>query len=120
MSFLKNVEGTLNKLGKKSGEVMGAAKVKVEIAKLSNDMNKKKTDLGNAVYQNYTTGNQDNSVIVSICEEIKEIEQKIRQLESEAPKEDLVFEEGVSYCSACGAALIKDAKFCNNCGNKVS
>jgi hypothetical protein len=86
-SFFKKmgetVANTAAQVGSMSADLVNAGKNKVDQLQLESKIKNLKIDLGNLVYEAFTTGNNSsNDKVIAICNEIQQIEQQIAQLES--------------------------------------
>jgi len=86
-SFFKRmgetVANTAAQVGSMSNDLVNAGKNKVDQLQLESKVKNLKIDLGNLVYEAYTSGNNSsNEKVIAICTEIKQIEQQIAQLDS--------------------------------------
>lgn len=86
-SFFKKmgetVANTAAQVGSKSADLVNAGKNKVDQLQLESKVKNLKIDLGNLVYEAFTTGNNSsNDKVIAICNEIKQLEEQIAQLDS--------------------------------------
>lgn len=86
-SFFKKmgetVANTAAQVGSISADIVNAGKSKVDKLQLESKVKNLKIDLGNLVYVAYTSGNNSsNEKVIAICNEIKQIEEQIAQLDS--------------------------------------
>lgn len=102
-------------LGKKSSDLMGVAKLKLEVGKLEKEMENNLSALGNLVYKQYNgeEGNQEEierllNSTRALEKDIAEVEAQIKKLYPKAP-----------VCPNCNTELPTAANYCYICGNKV-
>ena len=128
MSFFQKLsetaKSTASTLGSKSAELMSTGKLKMEKMSLEGKVKDKKLELGAAVYYAFSAGEEpDQEAITAICEEIKELENQIAQIEQqmkvEAAKAETAPGPGVT-CPGCGSNEKPDAAFCSKCGYKLA
>ena len=85
----ETVANTAAQVGSMSADLVNAGKNKVDQLQLESKVKNLKLDLGNLIYEAYTTGTDPSSEKVTpICEEIKQIEEQIAQLDSPTDKAD--------------------------------
>ncbi len=86
-SFFKKmgetVANTAAQVGSMSADLVNAGKNKVDQLQLESKVKNLKLDLGNAIYEAYAAGVDPSSDrVTTICEEIKQIEEQIAQLDA--------------------------------------
>lgn len=92
-SFFKKmgetVANTAAQVGSMSADLVNAGKNKVDQLQLESKVKNLKNDLGNLIYEAYAAGIDPSSEkVTAICQEIKQIEEQIAQLDSPADKAD--------------------------------
>ena len=127
MGFLDDLGKGLNKVGKKTSDMAAVAKLKLEITKHKNAIDKKYETLGSKYYFMVKEGQSPDESMDILVDEINElfqnienVQQEINKLnvEAEPVKEDIM-PERTFKCSSCGTDLKEGTKFCGGCGNKV-
>ena len=93
--------------------VADSAKLKMATGKLNRKLNDKKCELGTLVYQFYCEEQKDDSKILALCEEIKELEQELQRLETEG------LEVKPPSCPRCQGIVDEKDRFCRECGNQL-
>lgn len=79
----ETVASTAEKVGSKSAELVNAGKNKVDQMQLESKIKALKNDLGSLVYEAFKAGTEpDSDKIVAICQDIKQLEEQIAQLEA--------------------------------------
>lgn len=147
MGFLDDLGKGLNKVGKKTSEMAGAAKIKLEITKLKGTIDKKYEALGSRVYFLKKENTPLDESVDVLIDEIDELFANVQALEAEIAEPvakkctqcGAVLEEGTKFCGSCGqptvqtvetpvvegktcpncGAEVGDAKFCNSCGTNI-
>ena len=103
-------------IGKKSGELVRVAKLKVEMSKLEREMDNNMAALGRFVYLQFRDEEVSQEEIERLLASSKVLEDDIASLEQEIgnmlPKQ--------AVCPNCQTELPASAKFCPNCGGKVT
>ncbi len=110
-SAVKLAKDVASKTGKKTEEIVGVSKNKLDTLKLENDIKATKGKLGSAVYEMAVDGAVDTGLVDKYVAEIK---MKYEQLEvlkkqAEAMKKTVV-------CPACKSINSKESYFCSRCG----
>lgn len=101
---------------KKADDVVSAQKQKFDISSLESKLNKDFESLGKLCFESLKTAETFNSQeIGSLVETIKSKSEQLEDMKKEALKN-----KNKKLCSKCGAAIDKNAVFCNLCGIKVS
>lgn len=109
-----NVKSAVDAVSKKTGELVGVSKLKINEAEINGSIKKIYEKLGELIYENIKSSKSvdDNSE-----EYIKKIDELKLQLES--IKGEISRSESKSECGCCGNKNIKDASFCCKCGKRL-
>jgi hypothetical protein len=105
-------------------DMVGTGKLKLQKSELEDNIQDKKTLIGNLVYVAYKENGEPNSEeLTKLFDEIKELEKQVAEVEEKLNKETAQpapkAEEtapAVKFCSNCGKEIPAEAKFCNHCG----
>jgi len=108
MDFLKNVAKDVTK---KSGKLVESTKLSAKIASEKAKLEKLYTELGEQVYNDYTSGEKFDGKYNQFFSDINLAKKEIDDL-----REDKADVKGVKACNNCGAEIKQEAKFCTNCG----
>jgi RNA polymerase subunit RPABC4/transcription elongation factor Spt4 len=108
MDFLKNVAKDVTK---KSGKLVESTKLSAKIASEKAKLEKLYTELGEQVYNDYTSGEKFDGKYNQFFSDINLAKKEIDDL-----REDKADVKGVKTCNNCGAEIKQEAKFCTNCG----
>lgn len=119
MSFLedlkKSIGGAADYTVKKTGEVTGAAKIRMDIRARNTRLEKCFETIGRAYYkQEKGIGEGHGETIDTAIAEADEIKAEIAQLRTQLAKI-----QGCVICSACGAQISDQSIFCPMCGVKL-
>lgn len=109
MSFKNDFFRIADHLKQKSEEFIDIAQSKISTSKIEYEINKKKSQLGALVYNQYLADNLDSEKVVELCEEIKDLE---IQLKEEASRGNV--------CKNCSHTNPPGARFCSQCGARIS
>lgn len=100
--------------GKKTGEVVEIARLRINATELEDRMCKEFLELGKKVYNTAKEHSDCTEYVQAKCEsidklstELEEINQKISELKCE------------KKCAGCGFANPQDAEYCQKCGAKL-
>lgn len=115
----------MNRLGQRISQAANSAveksKEMVEIAKLSKqisdaglEITRLEQTIGSRFYAAYT-GADDVPDMHELCKQIDQLYARIERLQLE-----LDGIRGVPHCQGCGSPLEDAAKFCPNCGHKLT
>lgn len=112
---LSRAKSVAQSAGKKTEEMVGIAKVKMQIGDLRREITSLYEGLGRLVYD---SRHSEESVdeLVDAC-----VEQLDEQLAELARLEERVMEsKNVIRCDSCGSFNAQDAVFCSKCGVKLN
>ncbi len=111
---LSRAKSMAQSAGKKTEELVGMAKLRVQIGDLRREISSLYEGLGRLVYDSRTTEESVDDLIDACVAQLDE------QLKELARLEERVMEsKNVIRCDTCGAFNANDATFCNQCGNKL-
>ncbi len=100
--------------GKKSGEILDAAKLNFKIAGLKNDVKSALLEIGGMIYQTHSGGEDNQEILLEKLREIDVLKAEIAELEIRTGRA-----EKIDTCPACGAELKSDHAYCGHCGAKL-
>lgn len=112
MGFFDKVSSVAASAMDKGKEAAETAKINLQINSLNDQIKKVKFEIGNYIVENKLF--RDDDIINSLFIKIEEL-----QVEIEANKAKLMEVKNMEACPACGAAIEKGAKFCNQCGAQI-
>lgn len=115
--FSEKSEEIIEVARSKSEELVGVTKLRMAVSKVETEIVKKKTELGSIVFDLYCDRRSDSETVDITCEEIKKLESELNDLKrkiAEAKKQN------GPACPKCGTQLLEGAKFCSECGIKVT
>ncbi len=124
--FIKNLKKEFDKgvavVGAKSKEIIETAKIRSQIEELKEIKNRTLQETGEIVYRMSLDQNYNGETeIKAKCQSLSDLDQQIQTKEIELKK---IYQEtqeaaGKSVCESCGAVMDEGVKFCSNCGAKV-
>lgn len=124
--FIKNLKKELDKgiavVGAKSKELIETTKIKNQIAELKELKNRTLQETGEIVYQMSLDSNfNGEAAIKEKCQSLADLDRQIEAKDIELKK---IYQEtqeatGKSVCESCGATMEEGVKFCSNCGAKI-
>lgn len=118
MSFLndlkKSLGGAADYTVKKTGEVTGTAKLRMDIRQLNGQLVKCFERIGRAYYKNEKGIGETQENIAEIITEADAIREKIAALRAQ-----LAALQGCVICPACGAQISNKSVYCPLCGVKL-
>lgn len=126
----KSITKGIATINVKTNNMLEQSKCKTYIATLEKEIEELELQAGKALFQNWESGNFSVDGLEMIMEDIagkyqtiKEQEACIKQMQQEEQKilgneraEAAGVEEGVVFCSMCGAKNKNEYKFCVKCG----
>lgn len=83
MSFFDKLKKGAQEMADKSEELMGAAKIKLQITKVESDISKQKSELGEAAYKLYKDGKINEPELGGVCQAIDRLYQEIDNLKAQ-------------------------------------
>lgn len=98
----------------KASEAVNVGKQKYDIASLESKTYRLYTNLGKAVYNDMRDNENFSDEIKNIISQINNNRELIAK-----QKEEIGKIQHKRECASCGAIVEEDAKFCNNCGEKL-
>ena len=101
-------------VGKKAGELLSVAKLRVRIASLEGDVKDRLSQVGELLYATHTGAPTDSEVLLEKLQEIDGLKAEIARLQAEIRKE-----EAAHTCPTCGASVKEDNAFCGTCGDQL-
>lgn len=112
--FLDKARNLVDIAGKKTGEAMEFAKLKLSRAQVNGEIQKTYEKLGAFVYKFKKQGDENNELVDNciaeidgLIEELDSIERKLNEIKSAVK------------CESCGAINDMDSAFCAKCGAKI-
>lgn len=122
--FKKSIDKSVATVSVKSNTLLEINKIKLHMDSLREKIISKKVELGETVYNLYIDGVPYNTVVETICEEVKDLNAQIveKEKEIEATKEQeeaiLGSAERDNTCE-CGKEIPEGHGFCTHCGKKA-
>lgn len=124
--FIKNLKKEFDKsiavVGAKSKELIETTKIKNQIEELKEVKRRTLQETGEIVYQMSLDSNYNGDVAIKEkCQSLAELDQQIQAKEMELKKlyQDTQEAAGKVICQSCGAVMEEGVKFCSNCGAKI-
>lgn len=124
--FMKNLKKEFDKgvavVSAKSKELIETTKIKNQIEELNETKNRILQETGEIVYKmSLDKSFSGEEAIKEKCQSLTALDQQIQAKEVELKK---VYQEaheatGKSVCESCGAVMDEGIKFCSNCGAKI-
>lgn len=101
-------------VGKKAGELLSVAKLRVRIASLEGDVKDRFSQIGELLYATHTGAPTESEVLLVKLQEIDGLKAEIARMRAEIRKE-----EEAHTCPTCGAFVKEGDAFCGACGGKL-
>lgn len=124
--FIDNLKKEFNKgvaiVGAKSKEIIEATKIKNQIEDLKKEKRQAFQEIGETVYQMSLDGNYNvQEAIKEKCQAVTELDQQIQAKERELKgvRREAQEAAGKTVCESCGAVMEDGVNFCSNCGAKI-
>lgn len=112
--LLLNARTAVDTVGKKAGKVIDISKLTIAAADIKAEISKKFEILGRVAYEEKTTGKSYEKSINELVEKIKELNSQLDSI-----NEVIANSKQKTKCPSCGTFNVKDAVFCNKCGEKL-
>lgn len=109
------VKGAAETAGRKTGEWVEIAKIKLQIADLRREIAAANEGLGRLVYDARQSGEDIEEMVEACVAHIRELYEQMDKLEAKVMEA-----KNVVRCDECGAFNESVATFCNRCGTKLS
>ena len=109
----KRVTDTAKAAAKKSSEVVEVTKLNLSIGSEEDKIKKAYTEIGKAVYEVFSKGEEVNEAFKGQCEQISTYEDNIKEM-----RVKILDLKALKVCVACGAELENGILFCSKCGAK--
>lgn len=103
-------------IGKKSSDLVESTKLKFEISRLEKEAENNITALGNLVYLQYKGEEGHGEEIERLLKSTKSLEEEIDEMQEQVAK----LHPKPPVCPKCQTELPLAAKFCWNCGFKLT
>jgi membrane protease subunit (stomatin/prohibitin family) len=110
MSFFDKMKQGASEAAKKAQQTVETTKLRVQISSKEKELEKAYKQIGEAVYQAYTSGNWKQAEVVTYCEHIGILYQDIQSIEMK-----IKHAKQVKECR-CGTMVASNVKFCPGCG----
>lgn len=111
-NFISELKSVANKFAKKTGEIAGISKLKINIANAKSDISACYKSLGELVYKAQKDGDEGASAnIQELFDTIDALYEKIDEL-----NETIATIKNEKVCPNCGASNPKSQRFCGGCG----
>lgn len=114
-SFKQRFSTTANKAIKASNEMVEVSKVMISINSIKTDIDTAYRQIGEKVYQSYTSDEGISEDTVTICQRIDELKTKLDELNER--RREL---KKIKLCPNCGSENAAEHKFCKDCGAQIS
>lgn len=101
-------------VGKKAGELLSVAKLRIRVATLEGSVEECLTELGGMLYATHTGDPTDSETLLAKLQEIDGLKAEIAALNARIGRE-----QETRTCATCGAAVKDGDAFCRECGEKL-
>lgn len=101
-------------VGKKAGELLSVAKLRIRIATLEGSVDETLMALGEMLYATHTGDPTDSEALLEKLKEIDALKAEIAALNAQIGRE-----QAVRTCATCGADAQEGDTFCRECGEKL-
>ena len=101
-------------MGKKAGELLSVAKLRVRIVSLEADVKDRLSQVGELLYATHTGAPTESEVLLEKLQEIDGLHARITELSAKAAKAS-----AGAACPFCGAPSRPGDVFCRECGGKL-
>lgn len=101
-------------VGKKAGELLSVAKLRIRIATLEGRVEGCFAEIGEMLYATHTGVSTESDALLEKLQEIDGLKAEIAQLRGQIQQE-----EAAHTCPTCGAAVQTGDAFCGTCGGAL-
>ncbi len=101
-------------VGKKAGELLCVAKLKIRIAETQAEINTALQELGELLYATHTGNPTDSEILLQKLQEVDALKAQIAGLEAQIRRED-----AAHACPVCAAPVREGDTYCRECGSKL-
>ena len=101
-------------VGKKAGELLCVAKLKIRIAETQAQVNAALQELGELLYATHTGNPTDSEILLQKLQEVDALKAQIAGLEAQICRE-----EAARTCPVCAAPVQEGDAYCRECGSKL-
>ena len=101
-------------VGKKAGELLSVAKLRIRAATLESAVDEGLRELGAMLYATHTGDPTDSEVLLAKLQEIDGLKAELREV-----NEGIGRGQEAGTCATCGAAVREGDAFCRECGGKL-
>ena len=106
-------QDTYKTVADKSGKFVEEAKLKIKTNDLESDIERIYTEIGEAVYEKYKSGEDVGKAFAKECKEIDKMYKEIKDMDVK-----VLFLKNLRICESCGDTIGIDNKYCPVCGEK--
>lgn len=124
MDFMDKVNDIAKKVGDKATELVELGKLNVKVQSETAEVEALQKKIGEICFGKYRAGDELDPEIENICISIEKHKRSIAETQrtihkmKETPA-DPIDMAAMGYCPYCGAELVKEARFCPKCGQKI-
>jgi len=112
-NITKKVTGTAKAAAKKSSDIVEVTKLSMSIGTEEEKITKCYTEMGKALYEAFTQGENIGESFKEYCEKIKSYEENIKEI-----KQKILELKNIKICPGCNEELEAEVAFCPKCGTK--
>ncbi len=109
-----NVKSAAEAVGKKTGQIVDASKLRINMAELNAEISKRYEAVGQYVFESCREKLADDAEIVSKLSEIDELKTQLA-----AVTRELNDKQNKVTCPNCGKQSASTAQYCSACGAKL-
>ena len=112
---ITNAKSAAQTVGKVAGQFVDMSKLRLNLAELNGEINKRYQELGQFIYEAKKAGEADE---VELAEKIAVLDERYAQFG--AVSAQLATLQNKVNCPVCGKKLDMDVMFCSYCGTKLA
>ena len=124
MDFMDKVNDIARMVGDKASELVEIGKLNLKLNQENASVESLQKQIGEICFGKFRSGDELDPEVEELCIKIEKHKRTMAETQRalsrmKASEDDPIDMAAMGYCPYCGAALVKNAAFCPQCGQKV-